>query len=131
MHGVVTESMRRNNGIEVSRFARKQTTAEVPHQRHGYLSFYHFKTCTAYLLSFCTMTQQMHTIISHCYMFRHYRVILRQPVINTLPSYTSILYNEPTNAHNYFTLLHVSTLSCHPHKACNQYLAQLHQYFVQ
>ena len=23
-------------------------------------------------------------------MFRHYRVILRQPVINTLPSYTSI-----------------------------------------
>jgi len=28
--------------------------------------------------------------LSHCYMFRHYRVILRQPVINTLPSYTSI-----------------------------------------
>jgi hypothetical protein len=23
-------------------------------------------------------------------MFRHYRVILRQPVINTLPSYTSL-----------------------------------------
>jgi len=23
-------------------------------------------------------------------MFRHYRVILRQPAINTLPSYTSI-----------------------------------------
>jgi len=23
-------------------------------------------------------------------MFRHYRVILRQPVINTLPSYTSV-----------------------------------------
>jgi len=27
---------------------------------------------------------------SHSYMFRHYRVIPRQPVINTLPSYTSI-----------------------------------------
>jgi len=27
----------------------------------------------------------------HCYhMFRHYRVILRELVINTLPSYTSI-----------------------------------------
>ena len=28
--------------------------------------------------------------LSHSYMFRHYRVILRQLVINTLPSYTSI-----------------------------------------
>ena len=27
------------------------------------------------------------------------------------------------------TLLHVSTLSCHPQTACNQYLATLHQYF--
>jgi hypothetical protein len=27
---------------------------------------------------------------SHSYMFRHYRVILRELVINTLPSYTSI-----------------------------------------
>jgi len=27
------------------------------------------------------------------------------------------------------TLLHVSTLSCHPQTACNQYLAKLHQYF--
>ena len=64
-------------------------------------------------------------------MFRHYRVILRQPVINTLPSYTSILYNEPTNAHNFsqiITLLHVSTLSRHPQTACNQHLAKLHQY---
>jgi hypothetical protein len=27
------------------------------------------------------------------------------------------------------TLLHVSTLSCHPQGACNQYLAKLHKYF--
>jgi len=27
---------------------------------------------------------------SHSHMFRHYRVILRERVINTLPSYTSI-----------------------------------------
>jgi len=27
------------------------------------------------------------------------------------------------------TLLHVSTLSCHPQAVCNQYLAKLHQYF--
>ena len=29
--------------------------------------------------------------LSHCYMFRHYRVILRELVIYTLPSYTSML----------------------------------------
>ena len=39
-------------------------------------------------------TQQFQKL-SHCYMFRHYRVILRQPVTNTLPSYTSILCYEP------------------------------------
>ena len=27
------------------------------------------------------------------------------------------------------TLLHVSTLSCYPQTACNQYLAKLHKYF--
>jgi len=27
------------------------------------------------------------------------------------------------------TLLHVSTLPCHPQTACNQYLAKLHKYF--
>jgi len=41
----------------------------------------------------CTMTNkctQLFHKLSHRYMFRHYRVILRQLVINTLPSYTSI-----------------------------------------
>jgi len=28
--------------------------------------------------------------LSHSYMFRHYRIILGEFVINTLPSYTSI-----------------------------------------
>ena len=125
-------------------------------------------------------------------MFRHYRVILRQPVIHTSPSYTSISIPVPCifyslyydqQMHNNFpsyhtstcfdtivssseslqsipcqvtpvfqylyrafllfctlskqckiiseiiTPLHVSTLSCHPQRACNQYLAKLHQYF--
>jgi len=38
----------------------------------------------------------------------------------------------PTNAQLFpqiITLLHVSTLSCHPQTACNQYLAKLHKYF--
>ena len=38
------------------------------------------------------MTNNAHFfyILSHCYMFRHYRVILRELVINTLQSKTSI-----------------------------------------
>jgi hypothetical protein len=37
--------------------------------------------------------QQMHNYLklSHFYMFRHYRIILRELVSSALPSYTSIL----------------------------------------
>jgi len=36
----------------------------------------------------------------------------------------------PTNAQLFhITPLHVSTLSCHPQGACNQYLTNLHKYF--
>jgi hypothetical protein len=38
-------------------------------------------------------------------MFRHYRVILRQPVINTLPSYTSIS-NEGVGNTIYIKMFH-------------------------
>jgi hypothetical protein len=76
-----------------------------------YLLFYYFVQWT----NKCT---HLFHKLSHCYMFRHYRVILRQLVINTLPSYTSIsnaavgniiLYNEPINAHYYFTNYHTAT----------------------
>ena len=66
-------------------------------------------------------------------MFRHYRVILRELAINTLPSYTSIfctLTNKCTIISQIITLLHVSTLSCHPQTACNQYLVKLHKYIL-
>ena len=116
-------------------------------------------------------------------MFRHYRVIFRETVVNTLPSYTSIsnasfvvsycgqqMHDYFTNYHTptcfdttmsssgssqsipcqvtqvfqmhlllfrtvtnkctiisqIITLLHVSTLSCHPETACNQYLANIY-----
>jgi len=45
---------------------------------------------------------------------------------------SSILYNDQqmhTIISQIITLLHVSTLSCHPQTACNQYLAKLHQHF--
>jgi len=37
--------------------------------------------------------------------------------------------NKCTIISQIVTLLHVSTLSCHPQGACNQYLANLHKYF--
>jgi len=37
--------------------------------------------------------------------------------------------NKCTIISQIITLLHVSTLSCHPHGTCNQYLAKLHKYF--
>jgi hypothetical protein len=37
--------------------------------------------------------------------------------------------NKYTVSLQIITLLHVSTLSCHPHGACNQYIAKLHEYF--
>ena len=49
----------------------------------------HTHTPLHYFVQWPTNTQLFHKL-SHCYMFRHYRVILRQPVINTLPSYTNI-----------------------------------------
>ena len=53
-----------------------------------------FQTCngTAFFLNFlqCPTNVQLFHKLSHSYMFRHYYVILRQPVINTLPSYTGI-----------------------------------------
>jgi hypothetical protein len=42
-----------------------------------------------YFVLWPTKAQLFHKL-SYSYMFRHYRVILRQLVINTLPSYTSI-----------------------------------------
>jgi len=39
------------------------------------------------------------------------------------------LTNKCTIISQIITLLHVSTLLCHPQAACNQYLAKLHKYF--
>jgi len=40
-----------------------------------------------------------------------------------------IMTNKCTIISQIITLLHVSTLPCHPQGACNQYLAKLHKYF--
>ena len=37
--------------------------------------------------------------------------------------------NKCTVISQIITLLHVTTQSCHPQGACNQYLAKLHKYF--
>jgi hypothetical protein len=57
---------------------------EGPYYRQTQLVYY-FNTCTMHLLLFCTMTYKC-TIISQVITLLH-RVILRELVINTLPSY--------------------------------------------
>ena len=52
-----------------------------------------------------------------------------RPIVQII-SYYFVLW--PTNAQSFpqiITLLHVSTLSCHPQAACNQHLDKLHKYF--
>ena len=44
--------------------------------------------------------------------------------------YFGTLTNKRTIISQIITLLHVSTLLCHPQAACNQYLAKLHKYYL-
>ena len=53
------------------------------------LLFYTYFFLFCYFVSWQTNAQLFHNL-SHSYMFQHYRVILRELVINTLPSHTSI-----------------------------------------
>jgi hypothetical protein len=46
--------------------------------------------CMFYYFVLCPTNAQLFHKLSHPYMFRHYRVILRELVINTLPSYTTV-----------------------------------------
>ena len=55
----------------------------------GACNQYFAKLLAKYWLLWPTNAQLFHKL-SHSYMFWHYRVILSEPVINTLPSYTSI-----------------------------------------
>ena len=71
-----------------------------------------------YFVLWPTNPQLFHKL-SHCYMFRHYHVILRQPAINNLPGtqvflmqllvikFIILYYDQET--HNYFTNYHTAT----------------------
>jgi len=43
-----------------------------------------------YYFVLCPTNAQLSHKLSYCYMFRHYRIILGEFIVNTLPSYTSI-----------------------------------------
>jgi len=101
--------------------------------------------CIFYYFVLWPTNAQLFHKLSHSYMFRHYRVTLRKILINTMLSYTSIsnaavgntvnnflfcaMTNKCTIISQIITLLHVSTLSCHPQEDFNQHLAKLHRYF--
>ena len=95
-------------------------------------------TFTIYFV-LCPTNAQLFHKLSHSYMFRHYRIILRDPVINTLPSYTSIsnpavgntIYNEDISQ-RFHEVLILESLKCQYYKIyvkylnCKLYYQQLH-----
>jgi len=57
---------------------------------------------------------------------------VKQVLVTLHWDYFIILYSDQqmhTIISQIIAFLHVSTLSCHPQTACNQYLAKLHKYF--
>ena len=64
--------------------------------------------CILYCFVLWPTNAQLFHKLSHSYMFRHYRVILRELVINTLPSYTSIsnaAVGNTINIHEHDTIV--------------------------
>jgi len=63
----------------------------------------------------------------------HIFMLMTNHVTKMNAQFTILLFCTMANKHTVIsqiiTLLHVSTLSCHPQTACNQYLAKLHKYF--
>ena len=134
-----------------------------PTNAHNYFTNYHTATCFdtivsssgsllsmlskhvhVHLLLFCAVTNKCTKLfhkLSHCYMFRLYRVILRELVINafntcTRASFVILCCDQQmhTIISQIITMLHVSTLSCHPQGACTQCLQYMYTcifcYFV-
>jgi len=57
--------------------------------RIKYIILTHVPCIFYYFVLLPTNAQLFHKL-SHCYMFRHYRIILRELVINNVPSYISV-----------------------------------------
>jgi len=59
--------------------------------------------------------------------------VKKPKMMDSIPKLCFLLFctvaNKCTIISQIITLLHVSTLSCHPQTACDQHLAKLHQYF--
>jgi len=104
----------------------------------------YFNTCTVHLLLLCTVTNKC-TIISQIITLLHVSTVSCRPqtaynqylaklhqYFNTCTVHLLLfctVTNKCTVISQIITLLHVSTVSCRPQTACNQYLAKLHQYF--
>ena len=80
----------------------------------------------------------MHKIVITVLYYNHCDVTLTSPTLY-IPYFNTCtvrlllfctMTNKCTIISQIITLLHVSTLSCHPQRACNQYLAKLHKYQI-
>ena len=60
---------------------------------------------------------------------QYYAEVIDKYILKLIPITFSNMTNKCAIISQIITLLHFSTLSRHPHGACNQYLAQLHKYF--
>ena len=108
------------------------------------INFTHFYTCSVHLSLFCTLTNKC-TIIYQIITLLHVSTLSCHPqtacnqylaklhqYFNTCTVHLLLfctVTNKCTVISQIITLLHVSTVSCRPQTACNQYLAKLHQYF--
>ena len=77
-----------------------------------------------YFVQWPTNAQLFHKL-SHSLMFRHYRVILRELEINTLPSYTSIS-NAAVGTAVYIYDVNLNYKLYYQHLNCKLYYQQLH-----
>ena len=104
-------------------FALWPTNAQLFHKLSHYYMFRHYRVILSLYFALGPTNAQLFHKLSHYYMFRHYRVILRQLVFCPMT-------NKCTIISQIITLLHVSTLSCHPQTACIlPYYQQMHNYF--
>ena len=88
-YGIRTCNPQQASGIRHTPYTRAVTIRPLCGKQTG-LPFISIP-CTVHISLFCTLTKKCTQLFhksSHCYMFRHYCVILRKFVINTLPSYS-------------------------------------------
>jgi hypothetical protein len=86
------------------------------------------KVCFCSLLIFRELIYSLNKRTLHLYIINNFYKFFFICTMHLLLFCT--MTNKCTIISQIITLLHVSTLSCHPQGVCNEYLAKLHKYFM-